>query len=177
MTPLQLSRALEQGLEDVFGKQFRHHRVHGFATDLVASQVALVVKNPPANAGDTRDAGSPLGREDPLEEGTATHSSILAWRIPWTEQPGGLQSWGHKESDTTEVNQHATTAVQSRCGWSTGKWAPLFQQNFTDKMRRLAQGPVCQTLLEKIKETPLYLSRIFTLAPRTKKVCEVSGPL
>ena len=36
----------------------------------------------------------PLGWEDPLEEGTETHSSILAWRIPWTEQPGGLQSAG-----------------------------------------------------------------------------------
>ena len=35
-----------------------------------------------------------LGREDPLEEGMATHSSILAWRIPWTEEPGGLQSMG-----------------------------------------------------------------------------------
>ena len=35
-----------------------------------------------------------LGEEDPLEEGTATHSSILAWRIPWTEEPGGLQSIG-----------------------------------------------------------------------------------
>ena len=35
-----------------------------------------------------------LGREDPLEEGMATHSSILAWRIPWTEKPGGLQSLG-----------------------------------------------------------------------------------
>ena len=41
-----------------------------------------------------------LGWEDPLEKGTATHSSILAWRIPWTEEPGGLQSMGHKESDT-----------------------------------------------------------------------------
>ena len=41
-----------------------------------------MVKNPPANAGDVRDAGSSLGREDPLEEGVATHSSILAWRIP-----------------------------------------------------------------------------------------------
>ena len=35
-----------------------------------------------------------LGREDPLEESMATHSSILAWRIPWTEEPGGLQSMG-----------------------------------------------------------------------------------
>ena len=45
-----------------------------------------------------------LGKEDPLEEGMATHSTILAWRIPWTEEPGGLQSTkGHKESETTEV--------------------------------------------------------------------------
>ena len=45
-----------------------------------------------------------LGQEDPLEEKMATHSSILAWRMPWTEEPGGLQSMelGHKESDTSE---------------------------------------------------------------------------
>ena len=42
-----------------------------------------------------------LGREDPLEKEMATHSSILAWRIPWTEEPGGLQSMGLQESDTT----------------------------------------------------------------------------
>ena len=42
-----------------------------------------------------------LGQEDPLEEGLATHSGILAWRIPWTEEPGRLQSMGSKESDTT----------------------------------------------------------------------------
>ena len=49
-----------------------------------------------------------LGLEDPLEEGMATHSSILAWRIPWAEEPGGLQSIGHKESDMTEVTEHST---------------------------------------------------------------------
>ena len=43
-----------------------------------------------------------LGWEDPLEEEMATHSSILAWRIRWTEEPGGLQSMGPQESDTTE---------------------------------------------------------------------------
>ena len=56
------------------------------------------------NAGDAGD----LGQEDLLEEGTATHSRILAWRIPWTEEPGGLQSIGHEESDTTEVTEHST---------------------------------------------------------------------
>ena len=44
-----------------------------------------------------------LGQEDSLEECMTTHSSILAWKIPWTEEPGGLQSMGHKESDMTEA--------------------------------------------------------------------------
>ena len=57
----------------------------------------LVVKNPPVNAGDVRDLGSVL------EELMETHSSILAWRIPWTEEPGGLHPWGRKESDSAEV--------------------------------------------------------------------------
>ena len=58
------------------------------------SQVALEIKNPPANERDERDVGLIPGREGPLEEGMATHFSILAWRIPWTEEPGGLQSMG-----------------------------------------------------------------------------------
>ena len=59
---------------------------------LWAFQVAPVVKNPPANAGDIRGTVSIPGFEDPLEKGVATHSSILAWKIPQTEEPGGLQS-------------------------------------------------------------------------------------
>ena len=51
-----------------------------------------VVKNLPANVGDTGDAGSIPGSKDPLEEEMTTHSSILAWKISWTEDPGGLQS-------------------------------------------------------------------------------------
>ena len=51
-----------------------------------------MVKNLPANAGDIETRIRSLGGEDPLEEGMATLSSILAWRIPWTEEPGGLQS-------------------------------------------------------------------------------------
>ena len=49
-----------------------------------------MVKNTPANAGEVSDVGSIMGQEDPLEEGMATHSIILAWRIPWTEDPGRL---------------------------------------------------------------------------------------
>jgi len=48
----------------------------------MTSQVVLVVRNPRASAGDIRDARSTPGREDPLEEGMVTHSSILAWRTP-----------------------------------------------------------------------------------------------
>ena len=66
-----------------------------------ASLVAEVVKNPPAKQ-DTWVRS--LGQENPLEKGMATHSSILAWKTPWTEEPGGLQSmgspWGHKKSWT-----------------------------------------------------------------------------
>ena len=51
-----------------------------------------MLKNPPANAGYIRDVGSVLGWEDPLGEDMATHSSILAGRIPWTEEHGRLQS-------------------------------------------------------------------------------------
>ena len=47
-----------------------------------------------------------LDREDPLEKETATHSSVLAWRIPWTEEPGRLQSMGSQESDTTSWLHH-----------------------------------------------------------------------
>ena len=42
-----------------------------------------------------------LGLKDPLEKGMATHSSVIAWEIPWTEEPGGLQSLGLQESDVT----------------------------------------------------------------------------
>ena len=53
-----------------------------------------MVKNLPASAEDVRDLGPVPGREDPLEKGKATHARILVWRIPWTEEPGGLQSIG-----------------------------------------------------------------------------------
>ena len=62
--------------------------------------MAQLVKNLPAMQ---KTPVRSLGWEDPMEKGMATHSSILAWRILWTEEPGvgvGLQSVGHKESDT-----------------------------------------------------------------------------
>ena len=65
-----------------------HIIAHSCVT-LQGFQTALVVKNPPANAGDIKMWVQSLGQEDPLEKGIATHSSILAWKISWTEKPGG----------------------------------------------------------------------------------------
>ena len=58
------------------------------------------------SAGNGGDLGSIPGLEDPLEKRMATHSSILAWKIPWTEEPSGLAKspWDHKELDTIAVN-------------------------------------------------------------------------
>ena len=67
------------------------------------------VKNLPARQ-ETRVLS--LGWEDPLEKEMATHSAILAWRIPWTEEPGGLHGpWGHKVSDMTEAINTPTTGL------------------------------------------------------------------
>ena len=61
-----------------------------------------------------------MGQEDPLEEGMATHSSILAWRIPWTEEPGGLQSIGLQRvrQDPSDL---AYTDRQQKSGSQTSK--------------------------------------------------------
>ena len=56
-----------------------------------------------------------LGREDPLEEGMATHSSILAWRISWTEEPGGLQSTGSQRVGHDSATEHSTRMVLLTC--------------------------------------------------------------
>ena len=85
----------------------RYHRLCLEA--LTAGEVSFPggasVKDLPANAGGARDRGSmasSLGWEDPLWESTATHSSILAWRVPWTEEPLRYSPRGRKESDRTE---------------------------------------------------------------------------
>ena len=70
---------------------------------LPSSLVAQMVKNLPT-IWETRVRS--LGQEGSLEEGMATHSSILAWRIPWTEDQEGYSPWGHKESNMTEHLKH-----------------------------------------------------------------------
>ena len=75
-----------------------------------------------------------------LEEGMATHSSILALRIPWTEEPGGVQSMGHKELDMTEVTEHSTHALHiperqlillnERWAWEQYAWVSILYLPF-----------------------------------------------
>ena len=72
--------------------------------------VAQPVKNLPAMRETQVQS---LGWEDPLEKATATHSSIFAWRIPWTEDPGGLYSTGPKESDMIEWLTIITSLILS----------------------------------------------------------------
>ena len=65
--------------------------------------MVLRVKKLPAKAEDIRDRVHSLGQEDPPEKDMATHSGMLAWRIPWTEEPGGLQSIGSKKGLSTHL--------------------------------------------------------------------------
>ena len=90
-----------------------------------ASLVAQRVKNLPA-MWETQIRS--LGQEDPVEKGMAMHSSILAWRIPWTEEPGGLLSMGLQKSLSIHAcylssKQFARDSVSQRRGWS--QWEPL----------------------------------------------------
>ena len=85
------------------------------------------------NAGD-------LGWEDPLEEGMATHSSILAWRIPWTEEPGGLSPRGHKKQ-----NRHDWATPHSTAQYGAWYQALQFEHNcypalFLQRRRRTRMG-------------------------------------
>ena len=98
------------------------------------SQAALVVKNLPANAGDIRDMGLILGQEDPLKEGMVTHSSILPWRTPWTEEPGrlesrGLQRVGHNWSDLARTHVHLGNNSRAREGKPKIEWMKLNRQH------------------------------------------------
>ena len=65
-----------------------------------------------------------LGQEDLLEKEMATHSSILAWKIPWTEEPGGLPSMGRTESDTTETTKLSKASLVAQ----TVKNLPVMQK-------------------------------------------------
>ena len=75
--------------------------------------MAQWVKNPPAMQETQEMQVQSLGQEDPLEKEMTTHSSTLAWEIPWTEEPGGLQSKG-SQSQTRLKQLHTSTRVKVR---------------------------------------------------------------
>ena len=84
---------------------------------LLASLIAQLVKNLPAMQETWVQF---LGQKDPLEKEMATHSSTLAWRTPWTEKPGRLQSMGSQESDMTEW----LSTVETESRWNQGTVLP-----------------------------------------------------
>ena len=73
--------------------------------------MALVIKNLPANADDRRDAIGSLDPEDALEEDMATHSNILPWRIPWTEEPGRLSPYVTESDRTEQLSMHGSYLI------------------------------------------------------------------
>ena len=107
-----------------------------------ASQVVLVVKNLPTSAGKCKRHGlDPWVGKTPLEEGTATHSNVFAWRIPWTEEPDTLLL-DHKESDTTEATQHTNVF-----------WFCIMEK----ALDRCVEGGLCGDLLGEFAETVVPL--------------------
>ena len=114
----------ERGVGPAKGRLVTHFEVYG-------SPAGAVVKTPPASAGDTKTWVRSLGQEDPLEEGTATPSSILAWRIAWTEEPSRLQFIGSQSR--TWLSTHT---VQCECGAWCGGLGP----NESNKQGSLACG-------------------------------------
>ena len=122
-----------------------------------ASQLAQLVKNPSA-VQETWVWF--MGWEDPMEEGMASHSSILTGKIPWTEEPGrSYGPWGHRESDTTETTEPALEILRKRSLLKQGlhlwlKWGALRQCGSTSLCRHDAgvclglhlqlQPPNCQ---------------------------------
>ena len=95
-----------------------------------ASQVALVVKNLPAMQETKEMHVSSLGWEDFLEEKMATHSSILAWRILWTEEPDGLQCLGRRKLQSLVCWGHISHLSMVCWGWRVAAW-PLETAHFS----------------------------------------------
>ena len=144
-----------------------------------ASLMAQTVKNLPAMQ-DTQIWS--LGQEDHLQKGMAIHSSILAWKIPWTQEAGSYSPWGHKELDTTEwltflgsiamnkasggdgmpvevfqiLKDDAVKVLRSICQqiWKTQQWPQDWKNQFSFQYQRKAMPKNAQTT------TPLHSSHM-----------------
>ena len=87
-----VEKSLSQALISLLSSKPRSNYLYIFLLNDTAIHTVLVVKNLSANAGDIRDMGLIPGSGRSPGEGNGNHSNILAWRIPWTKEPGGLQS-------------------------------------------------------------------------------------
>ena len=114
----------------------------GRSTFLSRPLMAQMVKNLPA----IQESWVPsLGQENPLEKGMATHSSILAWRIPWTEEPGQLQSLGCKESHMTEQLTHRTFLGGQQSLWEHYRKFPENPHQAQNAINvSICVEPICQ---------------------------------
>ena len=92
------------------------------ACSLAHDRVMLVVKNLPTSARNVRHSGSILGQRDPLQEDGQTHSSGLAWSIPWTEEPGGLQSMGTQRAGSSRATEHISLKALFSVTVALGSW-------------------------------------------------------
>ena len=139
-----------------------------------AFQVVLLAKNLPAKAGDIRDLGSFPGWEDLLEEGMATHSSILAWRMPWTEEPGRLQSiesqrvghnWSNLAGNPFQVGGERTRKQKQNFPCDRRKEDGVSMQinnsNIVVLLKHIEKHLVTQILLEKIMITRVMCWQIY----------------
>ena len=117
-----------------------------------------------------------LGKEDPLEKETATHSSILAWRIPWTEQPGGLQSTGmQRVRHNWEANTHTADGGTSHHQfrgltptWSS--WGPILWSTFEYCLSRDRQLASPHTAFHQERHT---FGGIFWILEATSDTCSM----
>ena len=103
------------------------------------------------------DSGSILRSARPPEEGMATHSIIVAWRIPWTEEPGGLHPWGDKESDTIETTEHIGAHVRAHTHTHTHTYPHLHPHTFS-MVNILQYGEFTLFILCLTIESPIALN-------------------
>ena len=145
-----------------------------------ASRVVLVVKNPPANAGNIRDVGSVPRPGRPPEVDTAIHPSNFAWRIPWTEETGGLQligspKVGHDCRDLAAAALEVKDPSEFICllGCNHGlNW----DETETDQWYRSPQGPICSSfrrgaLVMEVCLVSLWMDALGVLCPGAGLLC------
>ena len=132
-----------------------------------------MVKNLPANTGEEIWVQF-LGQENPLQEGTATHSSILAWRIPWREEPGGLQSIGLQRVDTTEVTSYIYIQLGSAQHYLV-TIGSLFTGSFFSLIRRYSNPETTVLEPQTLSNECFSLALSFDFSTRGPRVLQKCG--